>query len=395
MNAKSRLLIVLAGLALPLGASIADRLPAAQPATGRNAGKVLILDNERALEGDIVLRGNQYCIRRGEGEISFPTNKAVRLCADWDEALAFMKSRANLQDPDERLRLARWCQQQRLLEQALAEANAALELRPAHAPARQLQVILQKELAAASNKSTASPAPALAPPPSVDVGAESFALFSNKVHPILMNTCASCHGGDQGGRFRLYRVYEGGLRATMQRNLAAVLGELNMEQPALSPLLVKAASTHGTSDQPPLPGGRQSVPYKSLETWVQMVAANNPHLREQYARAPEASPAKATKTTPEPRALPPSLVESPAVEKPAPPPVRPVEHVATPTAGSFVPGVEPARAVQIMPQTKSPPATARSFGATNDAPAAASTSARTPVDPFDPAVFNDLMHPKR
>jgi hypothetical protein len=393
MNAKLRLLIVVAGLAIPTGPALSGS-PHGVP---RSSGKVLILDNERAVEGDIALCGDQYCIRRGEGEISFPATKAVRLCADWDEALAFMKSRANLQDPDERLRLARWCQQQRLLAQALAEVKTALELRPAHAPARQLQILLQKEIAVESNKSTTtSPPPSLvAPPPPVDVGAESFALFSSKVHPILMNTCASCHAAEQGGNFHLLRAYEGGLRPAMQRNLAAVLSQIHMEQPALSPLLIKAASAHGTSDQPPLQGGRQSVPYKSLETWVQMVVANNPHLREQYARAPEAPAGKAMKTTPEPRALPWSVAESPMAEKPAPPPVRPVEHVATPSAGAFVPGVDPARAVPVMPQTKSPPATARAFAAPNDPPTAPSTSARTPDDPFDPAIFNELMHPKR
>src|SRR5205807_6107559 len=285
---------------------------------------------------------------RGMGEITFPASKALRLCADWDDALAFMRSRANLQDPDERLRLARWCEQQRLLPQALAEANAAVALRPAHAAARQLQALLQKEVAALRPTRAELPRPTLPPPLPLDIGAESLALFNNKVHPILMNTCVACHTAGRGGNFQLYRAYEGGQRAAMQRNIATVLGQIHMEQPALSPLLIKAASAHGNADQPPLQGGRQSAPYKSLENWVQTVAANNPHLREHYAKAPETR-VELPLLSPEPRPLPRSVTsEGPDVEKPMPPAVRPVEHVAAP-ATLLAPGTDPARTVPVMP----------------------------------------------
>src|SRR5262245_26182446 len=103
MAAKIRLALV-AGLTAALGL-----LAHAQTPPARTAGKILILDNERALEGDIELQGEQYCIRRGDGEMTMPAKKAIRLCANWDEALAFLKSRANLADADERLRLAQWC----------------------------------------------------------------------------------------------------------------------------------------------------------------------------------------------------------------------------------------------------------------------------------------------
>ncbi len=281
MQAMSRFFLV-AGLTALFGLPVPAQAPPA-----RTKGAVLLLENERALEGDIDLQGEQYCIRKGTGEMWVPAAKALRLFANWDEALTFLKARTNLHDPDERLRLAHWCQQNNLPEHGLAEVTVALDLRPGHAHAKQLQTLLIKALATRHSAAPAGePAPALPPPPVIDIGAESLALFNSKVQPILLNTCASCHAHDRGGKFKLFRSHEGGQRASLQRNLAAAIAQIHPEKPHLSPLLIKAVSVHDrAAPQAPLAGGRQSVPYGTLETWVQMVVANNPHLREEFGRA--------------------------------------------------------------------------------------------------------------
>src|SRR5262245_41306755 len=100
MNTISRLL-GLAALAAGCGILLAASLVAAQPATSqdvpvqdgtdgaaRKAGKVLILPSERCMEGDIERLGEQYRIRRGSSEVWLPAEKALRLCADWDDAFA-------------------------------------------------------------------------------------------------------------------------------------------------------------------------------------------------------------------------------------------------------------------------------------------------------------------
>src|SRR5205814_457637 len=107
-------------------------------------GKVLLLDNQRVLEGDIQKQGDQYVIRRGICEMTVPAGQAMRLYASWDDAYAFMQSQANLRDPDERLRLASWCEMNGLRGQALAEAARAVEMRPNHTASRQLLAKLQK-----------------------------------------------------------------------------------------------------------------------------------------------------------------------------------------------------------------------------------------------------------
>src|SRR5262249_35097951 len=79
---------------------------AAEPGTPGTTGRVLVFDNERALEGDIRCEGSHYCVRRAVGEVWLPDDRVLKLCANWEEALAFVRSQANLRDPDERLRLA-------------------------------------------------------------------------------------------------------------------------------------------------------------------------------------------------------------------------------------------------------------------------------------------------
>src|SRR5687767_5629993 len=104
---KSYIWFLLVVPALALGSGLCRGYP--EVPAGPAKGTVLILHTERTMEGDIYHKGNLYSIRRGPAEVTIPADKVLRLCQDWDEAFGFMKSRAHLGDPDERLRLAKWC----------------------------------------------------------------------------------------------------------------------------------------------------------------------------------------------------------------------------------------------------------------------------------------------
>src|SRR5262249_53495499 len=84
-------------------------LRAADPEPVRTTGQVLVLVNERTLEGSIERHGDQYCVRRSIGETWLPSDQVLYLCADMEDAYTRLRQRANLRDPDERLRLTRWC----------------------------------------------------------------------------------------------------------------------------------------------------------------------------------------------------------------------------------------------------------------------------------------------
>ena len=291
MNTILPFLLCLTALSAPEGPAAAD--------AGPNRGKVLVLENEQTLVGDIERVGDVYRVRRLIGETTAPADRVLRLCGSMEEAYAFVRDRANLTDPDERLRLAEWCRVNGLHEQALAEVKAAVELRPDNPTSRRLLAYLQ-ESGPVQPAKTGQDGPSVeAPRPSVDLTEEALGQFTARVQPILMNACANCHATGRGGPFKLTRAYDSAVlnRKTLQRNLAAVLGEVNLAQPQNSLFLAKAVSVHGPLEQAPI-RNRQSAAYKTLEDWVTATVADNPQLRDQPPPRPSPSPFAEGRATP-------------------------------------------------------------------------------------------------
>ena len=52
----------------------------ADPPPAGVTGKVLVLDNQRILQGDIERQGNHYIIHLGTGQMTLPANQGLRLC---------------------------------------------------------------------------------------------------------------------------------------------------------------------------------------------------------------------------------------------------------------------------------------------------------------------------
>lgn len=424
MTCKNALFILGAVLAL----APAIRAVASPPAQA--TGKVLVLDNGRTLDGDIERHGDQYRISREMGEVWLPATPDMKLCSDWREAYEFMASRTNLLDPDERLRLARWCHLRGLREEARVEATAAVNMRPEHVESKQLLSVLERTLVMGQNSDPAATPLPPAPPPPSDISSDSVALFITRVQPILMNTCVSCHSNGKGGNFQLYRSYHGGTQAATQKNLAAVLAEIDTEHPILSTLLIKAVSAHGNGGQPPLKS-RHTVPYRALQEWVDHVIRNNPHLQKKQDGVRQLAT-----TTPDARTVPtfpllaPAAMGLPRIEARQLP--REAEEKSETVKVTAAPRVLPH-----LPSTplrsESPPINAETPGAnpSGQSNPIQQTSARTPVvaaaklpqnsgpgpvapsttppafssgqglptsepaDPFDPAIFNRQVQPKR
>lgn len=343
---KTSIRLLLCGLVAALAAAAARPAGPGGPATG----KILVLDNDRTCEGDIERVGDRYRVCRG-GITWVPAERVLQLCASKEEALAFLRRRANLADPDEHLRLARWCHLQGLRPQALAEVKAAVELRPEHDESRRLLAYLEQ---AARRRTEAVKAPTPPPTPlekpALELSADAVSQFATQVQPILMNACARCHVASTGEVFRLQRAYEAGLtnRRATQQNLTAVLAQLNLRQPEYSKLLVKAVSAHGRTGEAPL-RGRQAEAFKALEDWVRLTLSNNPQLQERLSS---------------PLPVPPPVKASPA-------PVR--------TEVPVVPSATPAAAAP-RPTAVTPPPTPPRKG---------------PEDAYDPDAFNNQMHPDR
>jgi hypothetical protein len=361
------------------GVVLATSLSFVQADPPPSAGKVIILEGDRTLEGEVERVGDQYRVRRAVGETWLPVSCVVRLCADNADALNYLRGRTNLDDPDERLRLAQWCIDRGMQEQALVEVRAAVQMRPGHAASKHLLERLQQQPAPNPTPATTTlPSGAEgAPPAAVDLTVETLAQFTTKVQPILMNTCAGCHAMGRGGAFKLTRVSDavGHNRKAVQQNLAAVIGQVNPQQPQNSRLLTKAVSLHGDMDKtPPLPN-RQAASYRALEEWVRLTVENNPQLQEHVVALPPAVPLAPP--------APPQAKQGPGSEpKPAPSGFaseqRP-EPAATETGPKPIAGGQPAGTNPKTPLKN----------AEEKAPAADS------ADPYDPNEFNRQEHPER
>jgi hypothetical protein len=383
---RIRVFLSLSALLAGLGSSLAAEEPlylksfAGQenPRAGSSVashGTVLILKNQQVLEGEIDQVGDFYRVRKGKGELTVPASEGLRLCGDWDDALAYMRSRIKLSDPDERLRLARWCQMNRQLDRARDEAQLALELRPKHAET--VQFLNSLEITTL-NKPAVKPVapPPTPPPPQVDLTFEAVTAFNMRVQPILMNTCVNCHAGSYSGKFRLHRLHEGGERAATQRNLAVVMAQINLEKPAASPLLVMALSAHGGAKTSPI-AGKQAPAFFALCIWIDQTLADNPHLLN--------------KAAPVPLPVPVSLVKAPELSGAVP---KIDAKVAPKPSADPLPGVVVSKdhtapvAVTPLPQ---PPMT--------HPPTATKTIAAPVVNgprgEYDPGEFNDWAHPNK
>jgi hypothetical protein len=382
MNATIRFLALVAALAAPTWGTVSAQDSPAPPACGH----ALVLDNEHVLEGAVTRQGDTFHVRREDGsELTMPAAKTLKVCANLEEAYQYICSRANLHDADEHLRLARWCVLHNLREQGIAEAKTALQMRPSNAEARQLLTTLQS-----TTSQPASPAPAPPPQPAaetgplLDVTGECMALFTTKVQPILMNTCASCHATGRGGSFVLVRGSDSGGRKATQVNFTAVVKRICFEQPGASPLLFMAGCAHGGAPTAPL-GKGESVPLVTLQGWVSLVVANHPQLAAHGAKAIALPPKGGVETTavksqqteaPAARSLPTN--EGNVVSAPAPVArvveLNPAVVPATPEAPkSEVPGgvVQP----RTLPLVAAPPVDSR--------------------DEFDPMIFNRQLQPKQ
>ena len=188
------------------------------------------------------------------------------------------------------MRVAEWCRLNGLHDEAAAEVKAAVDLRPDDPASRRLLAYLQTSGPAkpATTKPYGDGDPAN-PRVAVDLTEEAMGQFATRVQPILMNVCANCHATGHGGGFRLTRSYDAAVlnRKTLQQNLAAVLAEVNPDQPRSSPLLSKAVSVHGAMEQAPIKN-RQAAAYRTLEDWVRATIADNPQLHDHAPPAPAA-----------------------------------------------------------------------------------------------------------
>lgn len=249
-----------------IGACLLADMPTRPQATA--LGGAILLDNDELIEGAIYREGDRVIVRRGASETAIPAKRVVEIVADRKAAVQAMRVRSNPRDPDERYRLIRWCMANGLRAEALEEAEAFLRIRPDDSNLKGLVDGLRDLGPAQTNNPTLpkkNPGKVIEVDPQ-DYNPESFGMFASKVQPILMNLCIGCHANDKGGTYHLLRG-EIGDRKTAIHNLTATLKFVNRRNLAESPFLLRSITAHGGAVRPPL-RDREHPAYSNLETWV-------------------------------------------------------------------------------------------------------------------------------
>jgi hypothetical protein len=364
------LLSTLSAAALLPAAPPPAPVPANPPEALPLSGKVLVLKNERTVEGEIEYIAGRYRVRRPVGEMWVEAAGVLRLCANQGEAYACLHglALAKPEDADRRLRLAEWCLDRGMTAEARAELEEGLKLNKAHPDGRRLVARLQARPGTGAASQATQPPTLPAPPqaPDLELTSEALNLFGTRVQPILMNTCANCHNDAQGTAFRLIPTSEIGVgnRTTLHRNVAAVLAYVNPAQPLSSPFLTKAASVHwwkqtpeglrlaaGDPTQPPFQN-RHAPAYRALEDWVRLAVISSP----QFVEPPPVTSALPAPFAPVARPVPvePSRIDPPgAAGAPLP---RKVETTPSVPAALLAPPPPVPAALQPSSGSAAPPA---------------------------------------
>jgi hypothetical protein len=286
--------------------------PSAEPS-------VLLLTTGQVVQGTITETDEGYEVKTKIGPLPYRRHQVERAFGSLAEVYQYQVQRLPSGDTDERLKLARWCLEQKLIPEAQEQLEAVLAVSPSHGPAKAM--LFQLRAAARGGATTdqavvrtggeqprveppgtlsltalrdayrASPRGAGLPvifdlPPALAVKRyQEFAVF---VHPDLQRRCAECHHETSNLPFQLIRAQskrdlENEL--LVRANLDAVLHLVDPKDPSRSALISAAVLPHKPTGRPILTG-RNDPTYGRIATWLN-------GIKSPTAAPPAAAPAVA------------------------------------------------------------------------------------------------------
>ncbi|MDB5350256.1 MAG: hypothetical protein JWN86_1503 [Planctomycetota bacterium] len=262
---------------------------------------VLLLTNGKVHQGEILRDKNGYILKQKIGVIVFNRRNVERTFYSVEEAYAYKLALCPEDDPDERMKLAIWCLEQKMKPEAKAQLQATLELSPTNRQAKAMLANLDRNTAALPLRDdgivragAVGAAPDQDPDANLNRLRDEFARnpravgtpqildldpqlavkryqeFTRFVHPVLQNRCARCHNEQSQSEFRLIQTHARRDMANdliVQTNLDATLQIVDRDDLAHSAILSASGMTHGAGGKPVL-GGPNSPEYKVLATWV-------------------------------------------------------------------------------------------------------------------------------
>lgn len=275
-----------------------------------NNSGILVLADGKVLNGRFLPRPDGYEVEVQGGRMFIESERVRFIARDFEDAYQRMRSSFNELTPQSHMELARWCLTNKRDDLARREVLDALHKDPNRLDAqRLLQGLVQQEEGAVKSTggSGLTEFPPLTSPSGPAPEARSMAGlsrsiaqdFTRHVQPILMNKCANagCHGVRPVSSFQLTSSHRGTSVSIAERNLAAVMKQIDLTRPSSSPLLVALESNHANSTTPVLRGRSGAVQMKTLRDWVSAVSNDiapelNEEMRERQERIQLASLSK-------------------------------------------------------------------------------------------------------
>ena len=261
---------------------------------------VLLRTNGKVLQGEIRRDANGYVVKTKVGVMLFNRREVERTFRSMAELYTYKASLCPEDDADERLKLATWCLEQKLKEEAKVQLAAVLLMSPENRRAKAMMANLDRPASPNATRddgllraSAEVPAPLPAdldlerlreaqarnPRPSglpvifnlePGLAVRRYQEFAATVHPMLQHRCAKCHNEVTPGDFQLIQTRtrkDLSNDLVLRANLEAALRIVTSDDLSRSPILTASGMTHGNGGKPVL-GGPASPEYKTLAAWV-------------------------------------------------------------------------------------------------------------------------------
>ena len=295
-------------------------IPAPASAAARPGGAALdrqpvivLLHDGRIVKGVLSEEDAIYVVTQPIGVMRFPKKRVEKVFASVQEVYSYKLEQLPEQDFDERIKLARWCLEQKMEPEARQQLNAILHLSPKHVQARAMLASLDQAQARLANRQRDPDVqqtgaelvrtPTGERPNTLDTtviyGARRgmgisdlpviFDLptsqavkrtdeFARYVHPVLQAYCARCHNEGYDGEFQLVQIKskQDRTRDALRANLDASLKLIDRENPPRSELLASSLRPHGRGpNMRPIFQGSNDRAYQILATWVNKLQATS------------------------------------------------------------------------------------------------------------------------
>jgi hypothetical protein len=266
--------------------------------------RYLLLTDGRMIKGVITDDHTGYNVSQNIGVMRFKKANVEGVFETLRDAYRYRVEQLPDRDPDERMKLARWCLNLHMKAEAREQLAQVLEVNHKQAQARAMLFSMEQDAAIVAQrqrdpdvKQAGAESMTERGPGALDAavihGAQrglniggmpvifdlptALAIkrkneFFRYVHPVLQHYCVKCHDGHYDGPFQLVPIMSraDNTPEAQRANLDAVLRLVDQENPAKSELLTSTLRAHGRGPRPrSIFPGSNDLTYQILATWAQ------------------------------------------------------------------------------------------------------------------------------